>query len=173
MHLDTIAIHNAYLAGDLPALRRALGDPPDFPNSPGPDGFGATPLEYAIYHSPLALIRALLETGANPDYRDHAGFPALIAALDRDRPDRREVLALLLSSGADPAQRGINDWTPLHRAVARNDLAAIALLLAHGADPHARTGIDDRTTPLEDAERLDHVEAARQMRAAGGNPTRG
>lgn len=164
MPLDPIAIHNAYVAGDLATLRRALGDPPDFPNCRGPDGVGAIPLEYAIYHSPIAFIRTLLELGANPNYADHAGFPSLPAALDRQQPDHCAVLEMLLAFGADPAQRGINDWTPLHRAVARNDLAAIALLLARGADPHARTSIDDRTTPLEDAERLGHVEAARLLR---------
>jgi uncharacterized protein len=161
---DAIAIHNAYVAGDLAALMRALGDPPDFPNARGPDGVGTIPLEYAIYHSPLVFIRELLERGADPNYPDHAGFPSLIAAIDRDRPDRCAVLEMLLAAGADIAQRGINDWTPLHHAVARNDLDAITLLLAHGADPHARTRIDDRTTPLEDAEQHGREDAARLLR---------
>ena len=42
-------------------------------------------LESAIYHSPLAFIRELLELGANANYPDHAGFPSLIAALSADR----------------------------------------------------------------------------------------
>ena len=80
----------------------------------------------------------------------------MIAALSTDRPDRLELLRLLLSRGADVAQHGLNDWTPLHYAVSRDDVPAIELLLAHGADVNARTRIDDFTTPLEEAERLNH-----------------
>lgn len=166
MALDPIAIHDAYVAGDTAALRRALGDPPGFPNCRGPAGVGTIPLEYAIYHSPLAFIHELLELGADPNYSDHAGFPSLIAALDRNGADRCAVLATLLAFGADVSQRGINDWTPLHHAVAHDDLAAISLLLAHGADPHARSRIDDLTTPLEDAERSGRSDAVRLLRLA-------
>ncbi len=152
------AIDDAYRKGDIDALLVALGDPADFPNSlhPWDLGLGDCPLEYAIYWSPLAFIETLLDRGANPNYPDRAGFSSLIAALSTDRPDRLELLRLLLSRGADIAQRGLNDWTPLHYAVSRDDVPAIELLLAHGADVDARTRIDDFATPLEDAERLNH-----------------
>ncbi|SIO64035.1 Ankyrin repeat [Bradyrhizobium erythrophlei] len=152
------AIDDAYRKGDIDALLVALGDPADFPNSLHPRdlGLGDCPLEYAIYWSPLAFIETLLNHGANPNYPDRAGLPSLIAALSTDRPDRLELLRLLLSRGADIAQRGLNDWTPLHYAVSRDDVPAIELLLAHGADVNARTRIDDCTTPLEEAERSNH-----------------
>ncbi|MBR1146103.1 ankyrin repeat domain-containing protein [Bradyrhizobium sp. AUGA SZCCT0431] len=155
---DFKAIDDAYRKGDIDALLVALGDPSDFPNSlhPWDLGLGDFPLEYAIYWSPLAFIETLLDHGANPNYLDRAGFPSLIAALSTDRPDRLELLRLLLSRGADIAQRGVNDWTPLHYAVSRDDVPAIELLLAHGADVSARTRIDDFTTPLEEAKRLNH-----------------
>lgn len=155
---DFKAIDDAYRKGDIDALLVALGDPPDFPNSlhPWDLGLGDFPLEYAIYWGPLAFIETLLDHGANPNYPDRAGFPSLIAALSTDRPDRLELLRLLLSRGADIAQRGVNDWTALHYAVSRDDVPAIELLLAHGADVSARTRIDDFTTPLEEAERLNH-----------------
>jgi ankyrin repeat protein len=161
---EAIAIHEAYQRGDLCALKLLLGDPPDFPNCPGPAGVGDIILEYAIYHSPLPFIRTLLELGADPNYRDDAGFPSLIAALSTDRVDRYEIVELLLSFGADIDQRGLNDWTPLHHAAAHDDLEAIALLLAHGADPSARTRIDDHATPLEEAEHLGRAAAARMLR---------
>ena len=56
------AVDEAYKAGDLAALRAALGDPPDFPNclQPFELAVGGYPLEYAIYWSPLSFIEVLL-----------------------------------------------------------------------------------------------------------------
>jgi uncharacterized protein len=161
---DALALHQAYKRGDLAVLRRLLDDPPDFPNCRGPQGVGEIVLEYAIYHSPLAFIRALLEFGADPNYQDHAGFPALIAALSSARADKYEIIELLLASGADIQRRGINDRTPLHYAAASDDVAAIELLLAHGADPTARTTIDNCATALEEAEHLSRTDAVRAFR---------
>ena len=125
---------------------------------------GENILEYAIYHSPLAFIQKLLALGADPNYGDHAGFPSLIAALSADRPDRQDLLKLLLDHGADVSQRGANDYTSLHYAAATNDVPAIELLLVRGADPGARTNIDDDATPLEEAERGQHRDAVAALR---------
>ncbi len=148
-------IDAAFRAGDLVALRAALG-PGRVPHGPVSPGIG-TCLEHAIYHSPLPFIRTLLELGADPCHDDPAGFPPLLAALScgRQRPgsageaDVLAVLELLLSSGADPDQRGINDYTALHMAVAERHLQAVELLLDAGADPRLRTRIDECETPLE------------------------
>ena len=159
-------IHEAYKRGDLKALRRLLGDPPDFPNCRGPRGVGEIILEYAIYWSPVAFVRTLLELGADPNYQDHAGFPSLIAALSTERSDKPEILKLLLSFGASVEQRGVNDHTPLHYAASLDDPGAVELFRAHGADPEARTTIDEFETPLELAERYSKHEAARILRTA-------
>lgn len=111
MH-KSLAIHDAYKRGDLEALQRLLDNPSNFPNCQGPRGVGEIILEYAIYHSPFSFIRKLLELGADSNYGDHAGFPSLIATLSSDRPDRYEILELLLSFGADIQQHGHNDYTP-------------------------------------------------------------
>jgi ankyrin repeat protein len=153
------AIDAAFRAGDLAALRAAVEDPSVIPNGHMPITVGPC-LEYAIYHSPLTFIRELVELGADVNPIHHDGFPPLHAALSCShpqpgspgRPDVVEVLRLLLASGADPNQRGLNDWTPLHSAVAYRNLDAIPVLLAAGADPHLRTRIDDCSTPREDAE---------------------
>ena len=121
-------------------------------------------MEYAIYWSPLPFIQKLLELGANPNYEDPAGFPSLIAALSTERADKRALLELLLDFGADIQQRGHNDWTPLHWAAVNDDAPAVEMLLTHGADPNARTRIDDRETPLEEAERFGKQSAAEILR---------
>lgn len=161
---SAINIHEAYKRGDLEALRKLLGEPPDFPNCRGPRGVGEIVLEYAIYWSPLAFVQTLLELGADPNYQDPAGFPSLIAALSTERSDKLEMLKLLLSFGASVEQRGVNDHTPLHYAASLDDPGAVELLLAHGADPSARTNIDDYETPLKLAARCGKAEAARALR---------
>ena len=144
---DALIIHEAFKQGDFAGLKEALGHPPDYPDCSGPPTIGYI-LGYAIYHSPLAFIRTLLEHGADPNYTDHAGFPSLIAALScPERPDMQEIMELLLSHGADIQQRGMNDYTPLHYAAAGNDVTMIEWLLGHGADLNAKTTIDEYATP--------------------------
>lgn len=163
-------IDAAFRAGDLAALRAAVDDPAAIPNGPMPITVGAC-LEYAIYHSPVAFIRTLLELGADPNPAADDGFPPLIAALSCSRPqpgspgrpDVPEILALLLEFGADPNQRGINDYTPLHMAVGEGNLAAVELLLAAGADPTLRTRIDDYETPAEMAANLGRADLVRLL----------
>jgi ankyrin repeat protein len=165
-------IDAAFRAGDLEALRAAVPEPERFPGGVMPLAVGPC-LEYAIYHSPLRFIRALLELGAEVNPEDHAGFPPLLAALSCSRarpgapgrPDVAEILALLLELGADPNQRGINDYTALHMAVAEGCRAGVELLLAAGADPRLRTRIDELETPRELAERSGLRELAELLAA--------
>jgi ankyrin repeat protein len=150
------AIDAAFRSGDLGALRAAVEDPSVVPNGPMPMAIGPC-LVYAVYHSPLRLIRELLEHGANPDADDGDGFPPLIAAISCLRPqpgapgrvDVVEIVHLLLDFHADPNVRGINDWTPLHMAVMQDGLELARVLLARGADPTLRTRIDDGETARE------------------------
>jgi hypothetical protein len=148
-------IDDAFRRGDLAALRATV-DADAIPNGRLPDGIGSC-LVYAIYHSPLAFIRELLAIGADPRAPADDGFPPLIAAIrctrasagGRRRTDLDEIVRLLLTSGADANQRGVNDYTPLHMAVAERNLLAVQRLLDAGADPLLRTRIDDCETPAE------------------------
>jgi len=152
-------IHEAFCRGDLDDLRAAVDDPSAVPNGRMPDGIGSC-LVYAIYHSPFAFIRTLLEAGADPKLPVQDGFPPLIAALGCARPapgtttrsDVNDILRLLLAFGANPNERGINDYTPLHVAVGERNATAIQILLDAGADPELRTRIDACETPREMAE---------------------
>ena len=73
-------IDDAFVAGDLEALRAAVDDSSVIPNGPMPIAVGSC-LVYAIYRSPLSFIRTLLEIGADPNAHADDGFPPLIAAL--------------------------------------------------------------------------------------------
>jgi ankyrin repeat protein len=165
-------IDAAFRNGDLTALRDSLDDPGSVPNGAMPLAIGPC-LEYAIYHSPFRFIRVLLEIGADPNPENHAGFPPLIAALSVSHPhpgsagrdDVLDIIKLLLMFNAGPNQRGINDYTPLHMAVAERHLPAIEVLLEGGADPRLRTRIDGYETPLEMAEKAGLVEIAEVLAA--------
>ena len=149
-------IDDAFKKGDLSALRAAVDDPAAIPNGQMPLTVGSC-LVYAIYRSPVPFIRTLLQIGADANAPVDDGFPPLIAALSctrqapgaTPRTDVDEILKLLLSFGADPNQRGINDYTPLHMAVAEGNAPAVQILLDGDADPGLRTRIDDCETPLE------------------------
>ena len=169
-----LRVDDAFRQGDLDALRAAVDDPDAIPNGRMPDAIGPC-LTYAIYRSPLAFIRTLLELGADPNPPADDGFPPLIAALSsaRDVPgaarrtDVEDLLRLLLSCGADPNQRGINDYTPLHMAVAERNPLAIQILLDGGADSELRTRIDDYETPLEMARTAGLTEIAAMLERKG------
>ena len=167
-------IDDAFRSGDLDGLRIAVGDPAVIPNGRMPATIGSC-LVYAIYHSPLPFIRTLLELGADPNAPVDDGFPPLIAALSgarevpgaTRRTDVENVLRLLLSCGANPNQRGVNDYTPLHMAVAERSPSAVQVLLEGGADPDLRTRIDDRETPIEMAHSAGLIDIATLLARRG------
>jgi len=164
-----LALHDAYVAGELSEIQRLLGNLPRFPNCHQPHEFacGDWPLEYALYWSPGAMIRELIAIGADVNYVDDTGFPALFAALGRDKADKYELLEYLIESGADIHQRGINDWTALHAAVAAQDLKAVELLLQRGADPDIKTRIDECLSAYEEAINSNFMTAVVAMKNRG------
>src|SRR6266849_397956 len=72
-------LDEAFRTGDMTGLQRELGSVEGFPNVVAHPAMGAC-LTYAIYHSPLTFVGALLEADADPNSPDADGFPPLIAA---------------------------------------------------------------------------------------------
>jgi len=171
-------IDAALRAGDLDALRAAVADPAVIPNGHLHPAMG-TCLVQAIALSPLPFIRTLLELGADPNAPADDGFPPLISALlsgrsgpgMTPRTDVDELVRLLLAFGADPNQRGINDYTALHVAVAEVNGLAVQVLLDSGADPALRTRIDEYETPIELARTMGRMDLA-EILERDGRPTR-
>lgn len=160
----SLALEEAIRYGDLGACRRILGDAAGFPNVDDPS-VPIPLLVLAIYHGPPAFIEELLRLGADPNAPAADGFPALYAAVISERPDRHTVVTALLAAGADPDQRGINDYTCLHAAAGRGDVRMVEMLLAAGADRTLRTRIDERQTAAEMAAQAGHQDVVRVFSA--------
>ena len=129
-----------------------------------PDGadswLGRRWILHAIDVGATATIEWMLSRGVDLAFRDDEGYTPVLAAIESRRADRLNLLERLLGAGAPVNLKGINDWTPAHMAAARDDIEALQVLIAHGADLSIRTEIDDYATPLEEARNLGRLKAA-------------
>ena len=97
-----------------------------------------TPLWLATYWNELPMVTLLLKFKADPNDEQTDGWPLLFRAVDH--PD---ILEALLDAGAkvDPRDpTGNSKRTALGAATGWNHVAAVDILLKHGADPNAREG---------------------------------
>lgn len=121
-----------------------------FPN--GVDDFtGCHWIINAISVGSISSITWMLSHNVDLTFRDQDGYTVLHAALEREKPDKYQVMELLLKHGASVNAHGVNDWTPAHMAAARGDIEALKLLIRFGADLSIRTRIDEYAIPLEEA----------------------
>jgi uncharacterized protein len=131
-----------------------------------PEGF--TPLGLAAFLGGPAVVRVLLEHGADADDDADNQFgvrPVNAAAAARDH----ETMRLLLDAGADPDARQQGGLTPLHSTAHTDDVEMAELLLAHGADPSlaAADGRDAARIAADDGSAA--VAALLDQRDAGGD----
>jgi ankyrin repeat protein len=88
------------------------------------DGSGRTVFIYGCDHGwPLAIVKLLLEAGANVNYQSNRGWSAFVSA---SRQGHLEHVRLLLDFGADPNLASYYGWTCLMRA-SRNHLIILKL----------------------------------------------
>ena len=100
-------------------------------------------------------VKALLESGADPDQLFFNGETALHLAVEQKN---QELVTLLLAYGADVnIQQRKEGFTPLMYAAIMDDRPMIQLLASHGADP---------TAPDVDGYTTYHYLAARDNQAA-------
>ena len=93
-----------------------------------------------------AVVRLLLDAGADPNRRNEDGDAPLHYAAGHDTP---VALRVLLDAGGDPDARGIDGDTALHRAVHDGNTEAVELLLQHNAD--VRIEDMDGVVPIDNA----------------------
>ena len=147
-----------------------------------------TPLAVATAQRMTAVVRALLDKGADPNKVKpippgpdffasalmYAGPPLLIALSDqsiapsdRSGPESAEIALLLIEHGADVNARGANGNTPLIRALLAKYNGVVRALLAKGADPNMSAG-NPGGTPLVAAG--SNEEMRKLLIAAGAKP---
>ncbi|KAJ9381457.1 hypothetical protein DTO063F5_6203 [Paecilomyces variotii] len=124
----------------------ALGADVDIQN---PRWRDRTPLMLAISRRQIAVVRTLLENGANPNFTKGVKHgPLEIAILNawyRSWQDGISSIELLLDYGADINLRGYQNRTPLYTAIIFQSPAIVAMLLARGADIYVREEKYQRT----------------------------
>lgn len=104
---------------------------------------GETPLHGAASRwmpDAPAVIRLLIDAGANVAARDRKGHTPLHAASSTYSPSTG-VAQALIDAGADPTARANNDRTPLHEAAGSEYVKSrefLTVLINAGANPNAR-----------------------------------
>jgi ankyrin repeat protein len=168
------ALQFAARQGALESVRALVASPKLYVDMADPDG--VTALTYAVVNGHYDVGMFLLEHGADPAIVDNYGRGVLYAAVDMNRPELEprppvgtddratalDVAELALAKGADtdaplygriPSRctngcnsLGIEGTTALWRAARSNDVAAVRLLLRHGAN--INVAARDGSTPF-------------------------
>lgn len=135
---------------------------------------GTTPLFVAAMMGREALVRRLLDLGADPDAGREEGDSTLARAATMGHV---AIVRTLLDAGADPKTRGEWGRTPVLELVhdyGRNPMASpggvpecLRMLIAAGADLDARD--DEGCTALAVAAAAGHEDLAAILRAAGAS----
>ena len=165
---DAVRIATLIRSGDTRAVRRELRRNPKLANARAIGG--ATPLMFASFYSDVALVREMLERGADPNVRNDAGATALMWAvgdLDKTRA--------LLDRGVDLNVRSTDGRTALMIAAGTQGATPIVkLLLERGADVNVvGPALYGPTTALTEAAMAGNLDAFKLLVAAGASLTAG
>lgn len=110
---------------------------------------GRTGLHWAVSEGHIAMVKYLLERGANPNVSDNIGWTPLMSACSMGRQDIAEALIEKLKESPSSFkidQKNNGGCTALHYAASKGHSAIIAMLLKEGANPREK---DKRgNTPL-------------------------
>jgi len=184
-------IHEAAESGDVDQIMKLLDGGADV-NAPDLDG---TPLQWALLANQIDVARLLLKHGANPNVKGWDGTLLESAALNGNTPivkvllehganpnsgDRStpliravqkgslEIVALLITQGADPSLATPDGTTPLHEAARGGKLEIAQRLVDRGADVNALDGLG--RPPIHFAVAKNHLDLATYLKKHGAIP---
>lgn len=159
-------VADAAMRGDAEAVEALIARGADVNVA---QGDGMTALHWAAERADAALVRVLLDAGADvtPVTRIGDYTPLHLAARSGNAP----AVEALLEAGGDPrAVTATGAVTPMHFAAGAGNPDAVATLARHGADVDAREA-DRGQTPLMFAAANGRVEAVRALLALGADLT--
>lgn len=143
-------------AGDLESVRAMVAADPELLKAKNEAGLDAYTV--ARYSRQAAMAQFLLDSGAELSI-----FAASMAGLTG------RVCQLLAAEVSLVSAHSHDGWTPLHLAAFFGSQDAAAALLAHGANPNARSLNPLRNTPVHAAAAGRHLEIVRMLAAAGAD----
>ena len=125
------------------------------------DGYGSTPLLYALEYDSNKVAKMLIDNGASLDVKSRKGMSSLHLVTDGGLAQR-----ILEQNGNLLHARNKLGQTPLHFAVSHDDFAVVKIFLEEGSDPNAKD--DSRgDTPLHYAK---SAKLAELLIKKGGDP---
>ncbi|KAH8662646.1 ankyrin repeat-containing domain protein [Ilyonectria robusta] len=132
-----------------------------------------TPLQLSVRFGHLAMIRFLLDAGANPNAVSISGSTALqsIFAGGVRKPMLQKVAHLLLSRGATvniPASRNLAGMTPIQEAARWGDIGSVGLFVDNGADLNVAPYHLGGRTALQAAAESGNVDLVTLLIKSGG-----
>jgi uncharacterized protein len=155
-----MGLHKAAMEGNVYELQSLLNSD-DIDVNEIQDGWSS--LHLAAHFGNTEAAALLLQNGADIHMKsgnEMANTPLHAAAANKK--NRKDMLGLLLSHGANINEKQSGGWTVLHQAAHHNDTEMILYYLEQGADPYSAK--EDGKTALELAEDEKLNEAASVLR---------
>lgn len=159
----------AALTGDAAAIRRLLARSPDLHRA---EYWYTQPIHFAVREGHVDAVRALLDGGADPTFRQYAGDDLVTVARDRGHEDAARLIETARATWRPPAVTDpATTDDDIHRAAAADDAATVAALLDADAERLHRHGAKGRL-PLHAAAETGALAAARALLERGADPNR-
>ena len=158
----SLELHEAAAAGRLDRVKEFVEKDPSLAKKYSPDGFPILGLAAVFGHQRVAEY--LLAKGADIDATatNGTGYNALTGAVASGHKD---LVAWLLSRGANSNHRYGPGFSPLLTAAANGHLEILKMLLDHGADLHANS--NDGKNALAHATERRHTGVAEFLHSRG------
>jgi ankyrin repeat protein len=107
--------------------------------NPNVEQAGSTPLAMACFHRNIAIVRALLAGGADPNFRAATGSAPIVYAVTSGSKRTIEMVQMLLDAGADPNPPSYRDLSLIEWCSRDPRLAGVKDVLESAA-AEARSG---------------------------------